>query len=305
MGSATGCDTGREAQQGRKHDMPSRQIRAESDSMKSDAGQDHRIFGKPLDSLWRHGPLGTAMRVNRAMGSLFRRVPGSRPLFSSIETWLYSIHNYLDGSIDRKFGTDTSGYIALENLAIESKNTKDGIWYEPMSAKIFSQIMGNLNINWRAFDFVDFGSGKGRVLLLASSYGFRNIIGVEFSEELQKIAAKNVTLWSRRVKRRSNIETIHQDATEYAIPNGPVVLFFYSPFMGRTMAHVLDNITKSYKEHPREVIIAFYGANLETIDLLKKTDFHERELTFRPDWAHFNKYRAFIFTALPPGRSGV
>ena len=273
--------------------------------MKSGGGRDHWIFGKPLDSLWRHGPLGAAKRVNRAMGSLFRRVPGSQRLFSSIDSCLYNIHNYFDGSIDRKFGTDTSGYIALENLAIESKNTKDGIWYEPMSAKIFSQIMGTLNINWRAFDFVDFGSGKGRVLLLASSYGFKNIVGVEFSEELHKIAAKNAALWSRGVKKRSNIETLHKDATEYAIPNGPVVLFFYSPFMGRTMARVLDNISKSFKENPREIVIAFYGANLETIDLLRKTGFHERELTFRPDWAHFNKYRAFIFTALPSSGSRV
>jgi hypothetical protein len=273
--------------------------------MKSGSGQAHWIFGKPLDSLWRHGPLGTAKRVNRAMGGLFRHVPGSQRLFSSIDTCLHNIHNYFDGAIDRKFGTDTSGYIPLENLAIQSKNTKDGVWYEPMSAKIFFQIMDNLNINWRAFDFVDFGSGKGRVLLLASRYGFKSIIGVEFSEELHKIAMKNAALWSRSLKSCSSIKAIHKDATEYVIPDGPVVIFFYSPFMGKTMARVLDNISKSFEQNPREIVIAFYGANLETINLLRKTHFQERELKFRPDWAHFNKYRAFIFTALPPSRSGV
>jgi SAM-dependent methyltransferase len=271
--------------------------------MKSGPGQGHRIFGKPLDSLWRHGPLGTAQRANRAMGSLFRHVPGSQRLFSSIDKGLYKIHKYFDGSVDRKYGTDTSGYIALENLTIESKNTKDGIWYEPMSTKVFSQIMGNLNINRRTFDFVDFGSGKGRVLLLAANYEFRKVVGVEFSEELHKVATKNVILWNRGVGGRSNIETIHMDATEYAIPNGPVVLFFYSPFMGKTMARVLGNISDSFKKNPREIVVVFYGANLETIDLLKRTGFHERELRFRPDWTHFNKYRAFIFTALPPNRS--
>src|SRR5689334_22219015 len=107
-GSASSRYTGRGRSQGREHEMPSHEIRAESQSMESDAGRGRGIFGKPLDSLWRHGPLGMAKRVNRAMGSLFRPVPGSQYLFSSIDACLYNIHNYFDGAIDRKFGTDTS-----------------------------------------------------------------------------------------------------------------------------------------------------------------------------------------------------
>jgi predicted RNA methylase len=213
--------------------------------------------------------------------------------------WLHAIQTYLDGSLDRKFGTDTSGRIPLERLTIESGNAREGVWYEPMSENIFAQIMNNLNINWGEFNFIDFGSGKGRVLLLASNYGFKNVIGIEFSKELHQIATENVALWDQSTGRRSNIVPVYMDATEYAIPNEPLVVFLYSPFMGKTMARVLENFVASFNETPRQIVIVFYGMNPETIDLLKNMNFHGRELNIHADWLQFNKYRAFIFTALP------
>ncbi|MGK9171350.1 methyltransferase domain-containing protein [Inquilinus limosus] len=285
--------------QGRERNKPSHKMRPESGSMESVAEKDHWILRRLLISFWRHGPLGTVKRVNTAMDRYFRNVPGSQRLFLSIDTRLHDIQTYLDSSIDRKFGTDTSGYIPLERLTIESRNAQEGIWYEPMSAKIFAQIMNGLGINWEEFDFIDFGSGKGRVLLLASNYGFRNVVGVEFSKELHQIATTNVALWNQRTRKRHNIMTVHMDATEYSIPNVPLVVFLYSPFRGETMARVLNNIAISFHTNPRQIVIVFYGANAETIEILKKMNFHWRELRLHADWSQFNKYRAFIFTALP------
>jgi hypothetical protein len=46
-----------------------------------------------------------------------------------------------------------------------------------MSVTVFKQIMSRLTIRFGEFELIDFGSGKGRVLLLASGYGFKKIIG--------------------------------------------------------------------------------------------------------------------------------
>jgi hypothetical protein len=264
--------------------------------MNSHPEQDHRIVRKFFDSLCKHGPLGTAKRVNAVMHNYFHRVPGIRRLFISIDILLCIFQRYLDSSIDRQYGIDTSGVIRLKNLTIESKNVEWATWYEPMSVKIFKQIMHHLAINFAEFEFIDFGSGKGRVLLLASNYGFKKIIGVEFAKDLADIANKNVAIWDRYTRKQNNIQTICMDAAEFPIPNVPVVIFFYSPFKGKVMEQVLKNISNSFAMSPREILLVFYGQYPETIKLLKATKFRWRELKLCADWSQFIQYRAFLFT---------
>jgi hypothetical protein len=56
---------------------------------------------------------------------------------------------------------------------------------------------------WRPEDFtvIDFGSGKGRALIVASECPFRRIIGVEFALELHRDAQQNIRAVSARVAR--------------------------------------------------------------------------------------------------------
>ncbi len=137
--------------------------------------------------------------------------------------------------------------------------------------------------------------GKGSVPLFASQNGFKRIIVVELSQELHRLAAKNIAIWNRRT-RPSNIETVCMDATKFPIPNELLVVFFYSPFRGRVMEQVLQNISTSFAMNPREIVLIYYGHNTETIHLLKATNFHCRELSLRADWSRFIQYRSFLFT---------
>jgi hypothetical protein len=50
-----------------------------------------------------------------------------------------------------------------------------------------------LNIDPRNFTFIDFGSGKGRVLLIAAGLPFKAVVGIEFSRELHEIAVQNIS----------------------------------------------------------------------------------------------------------------
>src|SRR5262249_51117181 len=161
---------------------------------------------------------------------------------------------------------DTSGVIPLKNLTIIGDNAAQGVWYEPMSVKVFRQIMNHLNINYADFEFIDLGSGKGRVLLLAAEYEFKKVIGVEFAEELHRIASDNVAAWERQRGRRGNIHTVCMDAAEFPIPATPVVVFFYSPFRGSVMDSVLDNLRTSLAINPRRIVMIYYGHNRATIE---------------------------------------
>jgi SAM-dependent methyltransferase len=264
------------------------------DTLDTHAKNDHGIVRKFVHSLQIHGPLGTFKDVNefthRHLGRLYNS------FFVSIDKLLLFISHYLDSQFDRKYGTDTSGVIDLKDLTIMAKNVEN-LWYEPMTEIIFRQIMKQININFGDFDFIDFGSGKGRVLLLASDYGFNKIIGIEFAQELHLIATRNVEIFTDRTNRSSNIKSICIDATEFNIPIAPLVIFFYCPFFGKVFERVLNNITSSLATNPREIVIIFYGSRNDNIKMLKETKFHWRELTLRPDWSRFKLYRCFLLTS--------
>ena len=198
----------------------------------------------------------------------------------------------LDRSFDRQWGTDTTGVIPLRDLSITSPHVVDGAWYEPASGKVIAQIMAYLPVDFRHFTFIDFGSGKGRILLIATAYGFARIIGVEFALELHQIALRNVEIWKRR-QQPGNIEPLHMDAVEFPIPSDPLIAFFFSPFKHTTMEQVLANITTSYRQQPRPIALLFYGHRLDTLALFARTPFASRELSVRPDWRRFYHYRSF------------
>jgi SAM-dependent methyltransferase len=121
----------------------------------------------------------------------------------------------------------------------------------------FETLMKLLQIWWEDFIFVDFGSGKGRALLLASEYPFRRIIGVEFARELHAAAQVNIARYQSATQRCCAIEVHCQDATEFALPPEPTVFYFYNPFDATVMKKVLANIRASLEAHPRPVFILY------------------------------------------------
>jgi len=134
-------------------------------------------------------------------------------------------------------------------------------------------------------------------LLLASVYGFKKIIGVEFIPELHKIALDNIIFYKNKIKPTNDIVTICEDAVNFPIPNRPLVIFFYSPFKGKVMEQVLTNISTSLTNYPRKIIMIFYGNNPATICRMKSMDFSWVELKLKPDWKRLRHYHCFIFTS--------
>ena len=49
--------------------------------------------------------------------------------------------------------------------------------YQPTEPSLFHEMLSALKIDFREFTFIDLGSGKGRVLLMAADYPFRRIVG--------------------------------------------------------------------------------------------------------------------------------
>ncbi|MFC1920003.1 hypothetical protein ACFLWX_04350 [Chloroflexota bacterium] len=131
---------------------------------------------------------------------------------------------------------------------------------------------------------------------MASDYGFRKVIGVEFAQDLHRISSRNVAIYEHYTKKPNNIVTYCMDAVEFSLPNVPVVLFFYSPFKEKVMEKVLNNVSTSIAMNPRDCLLLFLGFNPDTLELLKALKFQCRELKLRADWSRFIQYPTFIFT---------
>ena len=166
--------------------------------------------------------------------------------------------NKVSRTFDEIYGTNTAGRVAVENLQIDSPNSKHGNPYDPVPVSLFSKLIENVKVRHEDYVFLDLGSGKGRTLLLASNYPFRKIIGVEYSQPLHAVALQNIAQYRSDHRRCFNVELLHIDATEYEIPLEPTVCFFYNPFDETIMRAVLTNFRESLERRPRDIKFIYY-----------------------------------------------
>jgi SAM-dependent methyltransferase len=130
---------------------------------------------------------------------------------------------------------------------------------------LFEQVMQALPIDFSQFMFVDLGSGKGRVLLMASDYPFARIVGVEFMPDLHRAAQKNIKSYSNDRQSCYKIEALHMDARDFQFPLDPLVVYLFNPFSESTFAQVLENLGYSVERSPRPVYIAYRFTEFENL----------------------------------------
>ncbi len=148
---------------------------------------------------------------------------------------------------------DTAGVVQISRLSVLGKNGISALPYESVPPDEVAETLQQIDVRFEDYTFIDFGSGKGRVLLMAARYPFRHIIGVEFAKELHEIAIRNLAKF-RGVRKCRKIESIHSDAADFAIPAGPLVVYFFNPFRDPVMAAVVRNLSTSLQAEPRDVI---------------------------------------------------
>ncbi|MBV8912206.1 MAG: class I SAM-dependent methyltransferase, partial [Acetobacteraceae bacterium] len=92
---------------------------------------------------------------------------------------------------------------------------------------------------------------------VASEFPFRRVVGVEINEELATTARRNAALIGRQFPERPSIEVIHADASTYALPPEPFVLFLYQPFEVPVMRKALERVEKSLADAPRPAFVIY------------------------------------------------
>jgi tRNA G46 methylase TrmB len=195
-----------------------------------------------------------------------------------------------DRDFDRRYKVNTCGDTPLHQLGIAQQDLERGNGlYRPVSEELFQEAMSLLNIDPSEFHFIDYGSGKGKVLLMASHLPFRNVIGIEFSPVLHEAAVANLRTFQSTDRRCHEINTMCGDAIEYCPPAGSLVCFFFNPFSPEVWVKVLEKLQSSWEAEPRPLYVVYtnqrtveeLGAVLSDCDFLEPHALRKRVLVYR------------------------
>jgi SAM-dependent methyltransferase len=143
-------------------------------------------------------------------------------------------------------------WVWTEDLGAKSEHDANAVGYRATKARPLQKLIRKLNLH-RDYVFIDLGSGKGRVLLVAAQLGFQNVVGVEFSPSLCNIARQNARVFLRNTKVASNIEVVQADAATFKMPSKECIFYAFNPFDGVVMERFIANLRESLQRHPRKV----------------------------------------------------
>ncbi len=199
-------------------------------------------------------------------------------------------------AFDARFGTDTSA------PTFERNQQTSVHFYVPTTASVIYEILASLPLQPDTFTFVDMGSGKGRALLVASEFPFKEIVGIELSEQLHRTAEANVRLYKPTTQQCSTFDLKCMNALDYAYGEGPLVLFLFDPFGREVLADAIANLEASLKASPREAYIVYVYPQYE--DLLQNSTALRKIKHGGPRWQPWSQYAIYAASPAALGKDG-
>ena len=138
------------------------------------------------------------------------------------------------------------------------RDNSRGFWYLPTWPKAAESALRDLPItDYSSYTFVDFGSGKGRILLLAAALPFRKVVGVEISADLHEQANRNLACYKRINVLCRDVKSLQMDALDFQLPDENLVLYFFNPFGEEVMEKLRNKLESSLEAKPRDIIAIF------------------------------------------------
>ena len=154
---------------------------------------------------------------------------------------------------DRRLGIRTCGTLSPEQLNLPREQSAE---YSATSYTMFKRIMKYVNITPGQDVFLDYGSGKGRVVILAALRSFRKVIGVEVAGELNAVARQHLQQVRKKL-RCTEVEICTCNAADYVVPNEVTVIHMYNPFIGEILNRVVERIHQSLLARPRKITLIY------------------------------------------------
>jgi 16S rRNA G966 N2-methylase RsmD len=193
------------------------------------------------------------------------RAVGPRAIARHLVAWSSDAEaRRVDSGFDAKYGTDTNADLTPREAGIPVARRHTATMYLPTMDRDLDAMFDALAwpaARLRETTFVDLGSGKGRVVMLAAMRELREVVGVELAPVLHEVAQRNVALVEQQLVSPVRLEL--GDATELDIPSGPLIVYLYHPFRDTIAAAVLGRLVAALESSPRPAAILYGHPTLQ------------------------------------------
>ncbi len=149
-----------------------------------------------------------------------------------------SIHgvHYLvyDRRWDRFDTCRTSGAVTPEKSDVVGETgSLEKARYQAMARLPLIWALKALDLNSSEFGFIDYGAGRGRLMLTAARFPFREVLGVEFSRPLHQEACQNIHSYPREHLACTDIASLHVNALDFRSARWRLAGILFQPLSRR------------------------------------------------------------------------
>lgn len=114
--------------------------------------------------------------------------------------------------------------------------------YEPTLPSVIDAALDALDVGPEGVTLLDVGSGKGRVVMVASQRPWLRVVGIEARPALHRRAERNLAAFEARGGRACPVALFCGDVRSHPLPNGPLVVFLYNSLPGRPLRAFLPRL---------------------------------------------------------------
>jgi SAM-dependent methyltransferase len=164
-------------------------------------------------------------------------------------------HRAADAVVDRYFNVSTGGFVSNEELGTDAR---EAVHYAAMPYLGVFRALDAIPLPAAESALLDYGCGKGRVVVAAASRPYRQVIGVELTE-LSRTAEKNLAKMAHRIA--TNVTITQCDAGAFVVPDDINVIYFYNPFRGSVLQRVIEQIRASHRRLPRAIHVVYFNCD--------------------------------------------
>jgi len=166
----------------------------------------------------------------------------------------FMVYDNIRGSL--KYGSNTFIPVELKDLTITNGDKKKASRYEAVSFYMLEKLLSAFQKVSGITSITDLGSGKGRVLMVAPHFGFKEITGIDFAKELCQQANMNMR---EKEKEFPNIKwkVLNENVEDYDLTRQDSVFFMFNPFTEVVLKKFLEKLDHSCQQFPRSVYFLY------------------------------------------------
>lgn len=189
-------------------------------------------------------------------------------------------------------------YIKTCNTGIRTEKSIHYHQYEATPYTIIHTLFSEYKLQ-QIDGFVDFGSGKGRLLFYVHHHFSSSVTGVEMNKHLHKKTLKNKQNYLKHAKGKGTIQLLCTFAEEYSIKKTDNVFYFFNPFSVQIFMKVINNIFDSVEKYPRKVDLILYYPSAVYIHYLEQNTMFKQIQEIRvPGLYQINENERFLIYRL-------